>query len=96
MIILKEDIIHDVISKMKLDRNTARNLVELILKHIKEILASSDRVMISGLGYFKVVHKKARIGRIPKMKVSFEISERKVVAFSHSKILRKEMNANAF
>ena len=59
MIILKEDIIHDVISKMKLDRNTARNLVELIIRHIKDTLASGNGVLISEFGDFKVTHKKA-------------------------------------
>ena len=81
-------------NKTKSDRSTARNLVESILRHIKNTLASGDRVMISGFGDFKVVHKKARIGRNPKTKVIHEISERQVVVFSPSKILRKEMNKN--
>jgi integration host factor subunit alpha len=92
MTTIKEDIVHDVMTKIKLDRNTARNLVELILKLIKDTLASGDRVMISGFGDFKVIHKKARVGRNPKTKVEFEISERKVVTFHPSKVFRKEMN----
>jgi integration host factor subunit alpha len=91
---IKEDIIHDVRTKTKIDRSLARNLVESILRFIKETLASGDRVMISRFGDFKVTHKKARIGRNPKTKVTYEISERKVVTFSPSKILRKEMNPN--
>jgi integration host factor subunit alpha len=92
MTIIKEDIIHDVITKIKLDQNTARNLVESIVKHIKDTLASGDRVMISGFGDFKVVHKKSRMGRNPKSLVTYEISERKVVIFSPSNVLRNEMN----
>jgi integration host factor subunit alpha len=93
---IKEDIVRNVATKIKIDRSIAKNLVELILKHIKDTLASGDRVMISGFGDFKVTHKKARIGRNPKSLVTYEISERKVVVFSPSKILRKEMNFNAF
>jgi integration host factor subunit alpha len=89
MTIIKDDIVNNVMKKIKIDRNTARNLVESILRNIKNTLASGDRVMISGFGEFKVRHKKARIGRNPKTKLEHEISERKVVTFQPSKILRK-------
>jgi integration host factor subunit alpha len=92
MTIIKEDIVDNVMKKTKIDRNTARNLVGSILKNIKNTLASGEGVLISGFGDFKVVHKKARIGRNPKSLVTHEISERKVVVFSPSKVLRKEMN----
>ena len=92
MTIIKEDIIHDTTKKIKIDRNLAKHLVESILRTIKEGLASGDRVMISGFGDFRVVHKKARIGRNPQTLETHDISERKVVAFNPSKVLRKEMN----
>ena len=94
MTIIKDDIVNEVITKTKVDRNMAKNLVELILKTIKETLALGDGVLISGFGGFKVVHKRPRIGRNPKSKITYEISERKVVVFSPSKVLRKEMNPN--
>ncbi len=75
----KEDIVREVMSKITVDRSTARNLVESVLRNIKETLASGDGTIISGFGEFKVRHKKARIGRNPKTKVVHEISERKVV-----------------
>jgi integration host factor subunit alpha len=91
---IKEDIIRNVTTRIKIDRNLAKNLVELILKHIKNTLTSGDRVMISGFGDFKVTHKKERMGRNPKTKTEHVISERKVVVFSPSKVLRNEMNKN--
>jgi len=94
MTIIKDDIVHDVMTKIKLDRNIAKNLVESILKHIKDTLASGNGVLISGFGDFKVTHKKSRIGRNPKSLVTYEISERMVVVFNPSKVLRKEMNKN--
>jgi integration host factor subunit alpha len=90
---IKEDIIRDVMTQITLDRNTARNLVQSILKLIKESLASRDGVMISGFGEFKVKHKRARMGRNPKTKIEHEISEREVVTFHPSKVFRKEMNS---
>lgn len=92
MTIIKEDIIRSVVTKTKTDRNLAKSLVELIIRTIKEKLSTGDKIMISGFGEFKVVHKKPRIGRNPKTLETYEISERKVVVFSPSKILRKEMN----
>jgi integration host factor subunit alpha len=88
---IKEDIIRDVMTQITLDRNTARNLVESILKLIKESLASGDGVMISGFGEFKVKHKNTRMGRNPKTKEEYEISERTVVTFHASKVFRKEL-----
>ncbi|MBT4525559.1 MAG: hypothetical protein HOC24_03295 [Deltaproteobacteria bacterium] len=92
MAIIKEDIILDLMKKTKIDRSIAKKLVETIIKLIKETLAAGNRVMITGFGEFKVIHKKPRIGRNPKSLVTYEISERKVVVFSPSKVLRKEMN----
>jgi integration host factor subunit alpha len=94
MTIIKENFVRNVITKTKIDRSLAKRLIESILKHIKESLASGGRVMISGFGDFKVTHKKARMGRNPKTKTEHEISERKVVVFSPSKVLRKEMKQN--
>jgi len=92
MTVIKDDIVNDVMKKVKLDRNIAKNLVESIIRHIKDTLASGNGVLISGFGNFKVTHKKARIGRNPKSLVTYEISERKVVVFNPSKVLQKEMN----
>jgi integration host factor subunit alpha len=89
---IKEDIIRDVMTKITLDRKCAKNLVESILTIIKNSLEASEEVMISGFGYFKVRHKRARIGRNPKTKVPYEISERTVVTFYPSKVFRKELN----
>ena len=94
MTIIKEDIIREVMSKITLDRNTATKLVESILRIIKETLASGDGVMISGFGEFRVKHKRARMGRNPKTKVEYEISEREVVTFHASRTFRNEMNAD--
>jgi len=89
---IKEDIIREVMSQIAHDRTRARNLVESILRNIKETLAKGDGVMISGFGEFRVKHKRARMGRNPKTKIEYEISERKVVTFHASNVFRQEMN----
>ena len=90
---IKEDIIRDVMTKCALDRNAARKMVESILTLVKSSLAVGETVMISGFGEFRVKHKRARVGRNPKTKEEFEISERDVVTFHASKVFRKEMSS---
>jgi integration host factor subunit alpha len=92
MTIIKDDIVNDVMKKTKLDQRTAKNLIESLLKIVKGALASGEDVLISGFGHFKVNYKRARMGRNPKTKEAYEISERKVVTFYPSKVFRKEMN----
>ena len=88
---IKEDIVRDVMTQITLDRNTARNLVEGLIRLVKDTLASGDGVMISGFGEFRVKHKRARRGRNPKTKVEYEISEREVVTFHPSKVFRRDL-----
>ncbi|MCP4298771.1 MAG: integration host factor subunit alpha [Proteobacteria bacterium] len=89
---IKEDIIRDVMTKITLDRKYAKSLVESILDIIKQSLKDGEEVMISGFGHFKVRHKSSRVGRNPKTKISYEISERTVVTFYPSKVFRRELN----
>lgn len=89
---IKEDIIREVMTKCAMERNVARKMVESILKLVKDSLAGGETVLVSGFGEFRVKHKRARMGRNPKTKEEFEISERNVITFHPSKVFRKEMN----
>jgi len=95
MTVIKDDIVHSVIKNITQDRKSAKNLVESILSIIKDTLASGEGILISGFGDFKVRKKNSRIGRNPKTKVAYEISERTVVTFHPSKVFKKLMNPDA-
>ena len=92
MTVIKEDIVSQLMKEINLDKNKAKYLIESLLKIVKGTLASGEDVLISGFGLFQVRHKRARVGRNPKTKIEYEISERKVVTFYPSKVFRKEMN----
>ena len=89
---IKEDIIRDITIKLKIDRDKARELVEDIISEIKSCLQRKETVLISSFGSFKVNYKKPRLGRNPRTKESYKISERNVVTFCSSKVLRKAIN----
>jgi integration host factor subunit alpha len=92
MTVIKGDIVRDVMRKFNLDQKKSKYLIESLLKIVKGTLASGEDVLISGFGLFQVRYKRARMGRNPKTKEAYEISERKVVTFYPSKVFRKEVN----
>ena len=71
-------------------------LSEKILNSFFEIIIEGlnrdGEVTISNFGKFKILHKKARIGRNPRTKQQFTISKRKVVSFYPSLSIKKKMN----
>lgn len=62
-------------------KSTAKFYVETITDEIKEQLASGNEVAIKGFGSFKMVTRKARIGRNPGTGAPVNIPERQVVKF---------------
>ena len=52
----------------------------------------TNRCVLKNLGTFKLINKKERLGRNPKTKKEYVISERKVVSFIVSKKITKALN----
>ena len=92
MTLIKSDLVNFITDKITSDRKASIQIVEGILRIIKSTLAADQEVIISGFGSFNLRVKKARVGRNPKTGVQHQISARKVVTFSPSKILRQELN----
>ena len=66
--------------------------VETILEIIKSTLASGEDVLISGFGKFCVKEKGKRRGRNPATGSDLILSERRVITFNCSPVLRKQIN----
>ncbi|MBS56882.1 MAG: integration host factor subunit alpha [Rickettsiales bacterium] len=66
------------------------DIVEIIVSGLKK----NGYVKIHNFGSFKIKRKKSRIGRNPKTKVNFMISERNVVSFKPSKTVLSYINKN--
>lgn len=71
-----------------LSRADASRVVEQILHHMCESLATGENVKISGFGSFVLRDKGERIGRNPKTGVEVPIAPRRVLTFRASQMLR--------
>ena len=91
-----------MLTKTNLKRRNTLNF-GLPLQHIRENfklffeiiidgLNNDQEVKISNFEKFKVLNKKARIGRNPKTKQEYNISKRKVVSFYLSSSVKKKIN----
>ena len=89
---VKVDIVRALQLKEGLQFGESEELVNQMLDIVKNTLVDGEDVVISGFGKFKTSHKKARPGRDPKSKKTYEISARKVVTFSPSKVWREKLN----
>ena len=87
----KEDIVQSV-TKAGFTRSRAVDLVETMVDIIKHTLASGEELLISGFGKFYVRSKAARMGRNPKTGEEAVVSERRVVRFKCSPVLRDKIN----
>jgi integration host factor subunit alpha len=74
--------------KLGLSRAESLAMVESILDHICEALQRGENVKISGFGTFLLRDKAERIGRNPKTGVEVPITERRVLTFRASQMLK--------
>jgi integration host factor subunit alpha len=71
-------------------------IVESILRGIRDTLVKHEEVKISGFGKFTTHSKKARKGRNPQTGAEITISDRHVIRFKVSDCLKAEINGEPF
>jgi integration host factor subunit alpha len=74
-------------------KRQASDLVNLVFETMKETLGRGEEVKISGYGNFSPRDKHERRGRNPRTGEAMPISERRVLTFKASKVLRAALNA---
>ena len=77
-----------------ISRRDIEKIVNIIIFEIIEALCRNEAVEIRGLGRFKTVIRKARIGRNPKSFKTIQIPQKKAIKWKMSKILYKRLNKN--
>jgi len=71
----------------------AKRLLDQVLEATIDGLIETGEVKLSGFGTFQVKKKKKRIGRNPKTGEEAEISERNVVSFYVSQLIKQKVNS---
>ena len=84
----RNDIIEAISDNVGLSLSDSSMIIEEIFEFIIDELEKGDDVKISSFGTFSVRHKKSRIGRNPKTGVEATITERNVVTFTSSNVLK--------
>ena len=75
-------------------RKDVEKILEIIFLEITEALCRNENIEIRGFGTYKIVKRKARIGRNPKNSELVQIPEKKVIKWKMSKTFFNRLNKN--
>lgn len=87
------DLSEAVFQEVGLSRNESADLVESVIGHMSDALASGESVKISSFGTFSVRSKSARVGRNPKTGEEVPIAPRRVLTFRPSHLMKERVDA---
>jgi len=73
-------------------KKESADLVDLVFEMMKDTLAKGEKIKIIGFGNFVLRDKKRRPGRNPQTGDPIQISERRVLTFKASQILKQTLN----
>ena len=93
--ITRADLSEAVYQKVGLSRAESAGLVELFLSELSGVLVTGETVKLSSFGSFVVRRKSQRVGRNPKTGVEVPITERYVMVFKPSNVLKATINGLA-
>lgn len=74
-------------------KKESADLVDLVFDMMKDTLAKGEKIKVSGFGNFVLRDKRQRPGRNPQTGDPIKISERRVLTFKASQILKQALNS---
>ena len=92
MTLTKAKIVDVIHNELGFPKNRSAEVLEILLEMIKRNLDKGEDVLISGFGKFCVKDKKQRRGRNPATGNDMMLTQRRVVTFRCSHLLRKKIN----
>ena len=92
MTLTKANIVDAIHNELGFPKNRSAELIEILLEQIKSTLEKGEDVLISGFGKFCVKNKKERRGRNPATGDDMMLSQRQVVTFRCSHLLREKIH----
>jgi integration host factor subunit alpha len=93
--VTRVDLAEAVYRCVGLSRKESAILVELVLDELADALIGGESVKLSSFGRFLVRAKSERIGRNPKTGIEVPITQRRVMVFKPSNVLKARINGLA-
>ena len=90
--VTRVDLAEAVYQRVGLSRKESAVLVEMVLDEVMDRLVAGEPVKLSSFGSFVIRHKRKRLGRNPKTGVEVPITERRVLVFKPSNLLKGKIN----
>ena len=89
----KAEIVQTLYTKVGgFSKRESADILDAIFEILKQTLGRGEKVKISGFGNFVLRDKRQRPGRNPQTGVPIKISERRVLTFKASQILKQALN----
>ena len=88
----KKDLANTINNKLGYSKEEAKSFTQVFFNSIITNIVKEKKLKITKLGTFSVIKKKPRMGRNPKTKEEALITERYVISFKFSKLLRDKIN----
>ena len=87
----KSELIESLFEKLSdsLSKKDAELIVNIIFKEMSKALKEGDKIEIRGLGSFKIISRRSRVGRNPKSGEKVSVPEKKAVFFKPGKELKE-------
>jgi integration host factor subunit alpha len=93
--VTRVDLAEAVYRCVGLSRKESANLVQVVLDELGEALIAGESVKLSSFGRFVVRDKPERVGRNPKTGIAVPITQRRVMSFKPSSVLKARINGIA-
>ncbi len=84
----KTELIEALASEARIEKKSAKNFLEGLTSVIENSIKKGEEVPLTGLGKFKVVKRKARMGRNPATGEAIQIPAKTAVKFTVAKNLK--------
>src|SRR5690606_24255108 len=92
-VMTKAEIVQAVYDRLGgFSKKEAAELVDLVFELMKETLGHGEKIKVSGFGNFVLRDQRKRQGRNPQTGEPIEITERRVLNFKASQILKQILN----
>jgi integration host factor subunit alpha len=93
--VTRVDLAEAVYRCVGLSRKESAMLVQVVLDELAGALTGGDNVKLSSFGRFIVRDKPERVGRNPKTGIAVPITQRRVMSFKPSSVLKARINGQA-